>query len=140
MNIIRNHSKHVYLAKLTSSVGRVCLIFVFALILMGCSAVVQAEPLAATTPAQDSAVKFAGLNGALKPEEAVTCTTTTVTQTLCSVTGTIKEADAPAAAAYKDSLNTYEALAPAPCTQVLTGTLADVTLAPGVYCFDSAAT
>jgi hypothetical protein len=42
--------------------------------------------------------------------------------------------------AYNAFLAEYEALADVPCDEFLTGTLAGVTLAPGVYCFDAAAT
>jgi hypothetical protein len=50
--------------------------------------------------------------------------------------------DGIATQAFNDFLNTYATLAPNPgdvCT-TLTGTLAGVTLSPGVYCFDAAAT
>lgn len=79
---------------------------------------------------------------------AVTCTNssiagdvgtgTVVTQTGCAVPGSVHQGDA--AAAYADSLTAYAALATVPCGQTLTGTLAGVTLAPGVHCFDAAAT
>ena len=39
-----------------------------------------------------------------------------------------------------DFNSAYDSLALTPCDQVLTGTLAGVTLSPGVYCFDAAAT
>jgi len=42
--------------------------------------------------------------------------------------------------AYADFLNAYDALAGETCDRTLTGTLAGVTLAPGVYCFAAAAT
>ncbi len=45
-----------------------------------------------------------------------------------------------ATAAYADFLSAYATLASIPCDQTLTGTLAGVTLAPGVYCFDAAST
>ena len=92
-----------------------------------------------------SAESFAVLAGG-----AVTCTSsaitgdvgagTVVTQTNCTVSGTVHEDDAAAAAAYADFLTAYDALALIPCDQTLTGTLAGVTLTPGVYCFDAAAT
>jgi hypothetical protein len=66
-----------------------------------------------------------------------------VTQTLCPVTGTVHAGDAAAAQAYNDFLLAYLALGSTPCstdpTHTLTGTLASVTLTPGVYCFDAAA-
>ena len=83
---------------------------------------------------------------------AVTCTDSTVTgdvgvypgtavtQTNCPITGTIHAGDPAAAAAVNDFLGAYDALALVACDTVLTGTLDGVTLAPGVYCFDAAAT
>jgi hypothetical protein len=88
---------------------------------------------------------------------AVTCTNGTITgdvgtflaaptgsfnPTNCPVTGTVHLGDAAAIAGYKAFLDAYAALARVPrktCT-VLTGTLDGITLAPGVYCFDAAAT
>jgi len=131
--------------KIGYSARRVGLAFAFALSLMG--GVVQAAPMAASAPELGSAASFAILAGT-----AVTCTNSTiigdvgvypgtaVTQTLCPVTGTIHAGDPVAAAAYADFLSAYQALALVPCDVVLTGTLANVTLAPGVYCFDAAAT
>jgi hypothetical protein len=63
-----------------------------------------------------------------------------VTLTGSTITGTVHEGDADAVAAYNDFLNAYNALASVPCGVTLTGTLAGVTLSPGVYCFDAAAT
>ena len=83
---------------------------------------------------------------------AVTCTDATVngnvgvypgtavTQTNCAITGTVHQADGFAEQAYNDFLSTYDEVAQVPCDAVLTGTLAGVTLTPGVYCFDAAAT
>jgi hypothetical protein len=83
---------------------------------------------------------------------AVTCTDSTVTgdvgvypgtavtQTRCTIAGTIHAGDPAAAAAVNDFLGAYDALALVRCDAVLTGTLNGVTLAPGVYCFDAAAT
>ena len=84
---------------------------------------------------------------------AVTCTNSTVTgdvgvddptggitQTLCPVTGTVYPAGDPAAQqAYDDFLAAYTTLNSTPCTSSLTGTLAGVTLTPGVYCVDAVA-
>lgn len=87
---------------------------------------------------------------------AVTCTNGTIsgdvgtfqatptgsfTQTICPVEGSIDIGGAAAQAAYEGFLATYAELAPLAgdtCT-MLTGTLADVSLAPGTYCFDAAA-
>jgi hypothetical protein len=96
-------------------------------------------------PFLGSAGDFAILAGG-----AVTCTNsaitgdvgagTAVTQTSCTVAGTVHLGDAAAAAAYADFLTAYATLASVSCDQTLTGTLAGVTLTPGVYCFDAAAT
>ncbi|HEY5490993.1 MAG TPA: ice-binding family protein, partial [Gemmatimonadaceae bacterium] len=68
--------------------------------------------------------------------------TGSVTQTICPVIGTVHVGAAAAKAAYNAFVAAYEAMkvlpTNPPCT-VLTGTLAGVTLAPGVYCFDAAA-
>ena len=64
-----------------------------------------------------------------------------VTQVNCPISGSIDIGDAAAKAAYKGFLAEYAALAPVAgngCT-VLSGTLADVTLPPGTYCFPAAA-
>jgi len=66
--------------------------------------------------------------------------TGSVTLTSCPVTGSVHVGDAAAIQAYNAFLAEYEALADVQCDEVLTGTLAGVTLAPGVYCFDAAAT
>src|SRR4051812_3152070 len=99
-------------------------------------------------PSLGLASGFAALAGS-----AVTCTGSTVTgavgvvtgggftNTGCTITGTVHNGDAAAAAAYRDFLTAYDALHfQTPCDQTLTGTLAGVTLAPGVYCFPAAAT
>jgi hypothetical protein len=62
-----------------------------------------------------------------------------VTLVRCPVTGGIHIGDGAAKQAYNAFLAQYAALADVPCDVVLTGTLAGVTLAPGVYCFDAAA-
>ena len=66
--------------------------------------------------------------------------TGSVTLTSCPVTGGVHVGDGVAKQAYNDFLSTYDAVAAKPCDTVLTGTLAGVTLSPGVYCFDAAAT
>lgn len=94
-------------------------------------------------------------NFAVLANQAVTCTgatiigdvgtfqaapTGSVTQTEgCSITGTVHVGDAAAVQAYNSFLSAYSTLADVACDVFLTGTLADVTLAPGVYCFDAAA-
>jgi hypothetical protein len=66
--------------------------------------------------------------------------TGSVTLTSCPVTGSTDIGDAAAISAYNAFVSNYNALAATPCDVMLTGTLAGVTLAPGVYCFDAAAT
>lgn len=96
-------------------------------------------------------------NFAVLANGAVTCTdgnitgnvgtfvappTGSVTRTTCPIAGTVQVGNAVAKQAYNDFLRTYATLAPRAgevCTQ-LTGTLAAVTLAPGTYCFNAAAT
>ena len=59
----------------------------------------------------------------------------------CPVTnGTAQVGTAASIAAYNSFVTAYDALKTEPCGTVLTGTLAGVTLPPGVYCFDNAAT
>jgi hypothetical protein len=58
----------------------------------------------------------------------------------CTIAGNIHAGNGVAVRAYSHFLLAYSALAAKPCTVVLTGTLAGVTLAPGVYCFNTAAT
>jgi hypothetical protein len=65
--------------------------------------------------------------------------TGSVTQTNCPIAGAIHVGDGAAIQAFNAFLAQYDALATVPCDVVLTGTLAGVSLAPGVYCFDAAA-
>ncbi len=99
----------------------------------------------------------AGSNFLVLANTAVTCTdgtiagdvgtfvaapTGSVTQTGCPITGQLRVGDEAATPAFNNFLSTYAARAPKPedvCT-TLTGTLAAVTLSPGSYCFDAAAT
>jgi hypothetical protein len=99
-----------------------------------------------------SALGAAG-NYALLAGTAVTCTDGTVagnvavypgvpppvTQTNCTITGTIDAMNVAAAQAFNDFVGAYEQFRSLPCDQVLT-TLDGLTLPPGVYCFDAAAT
>ncbi|HEU4646737.1 MAG TPA: ice-binding family protein [Burkholderiales bacterium] len=98
-----------------------------------------------------AASDFAVLSAAPDHGGAVTCTRSSidgdvgssgfeasVTQTICTITGTVI---APVSAnVVKDFNDAYDALAGQSCDSVLTGTLAGVTLTPGTYCFDAAAT
>ncbi|MFL5261837.1 MAG: ice-binding family protein [Anaeromyxobacteraceae bacterium] len=106
---------------------------------------------AQTAPTLGTARSFAVLSGA-----AVTCTDSLiiggvgssapggpVPQTRCTVDRPVQAGDASAVAASDDFLGAYARLAalpPAQCDATLTGTLADVSLPPGVYCFAAAAT
>lgn len=130
---MKNHYKHLY----------ACLLGISALS-------VGAFPAAAAT-SLGAASDFAVLSAAPGGLGAVTCTDSTiagsigssgapasVVQTSCTVTGAVV---APVGAQVLADFNAaYAALASTSCDQVLTGTLAGVTLAPGVYCFDAAAT
>jgi hypothetical protein len=118
------------------------------------AAMVGVWPLAAqaeTAPSPGSGSGFAVLSAAPGGGGAVTCTGGTVTgnvgssgaaasvvQTGCSVSGAIV---APVSAQVVSAFNSsYAAFAATACDQTLTGTLANVSLAPGVYCFTAAAT
>ena len=101
---------------------------------------------AGSPPALGAAANFAILAGA-----AVTCTGgtvtgnvgvfpgTAITQTGCVVTGSVNAGDLVAAPAQNDFVIAYNDIATQTCDQALTG-LGSLTLAPGVYCFDAAAT
>jgi hypothetical protein len=60
--------------------------------------------------------------------------------TNCPITGTTDIGSPAAKQAYQDFLVAYDDLEAIACGTTLTGTLAGVTLAPGVYCFDAGAT
>jgi len=106
---------------------------------------------AQSAPELGSASSFAVLSAAPDHGGAVTCTRSSidgdvgssgfeasVTQTNCTITGAVI---APVSAnVVKDFNDAYDALASISCNETLTGTLAGVTLSPGVYCFDAAAT
>ena len=106
----------------------------------------SAAPLAASAPSQGKASSFAVL-----ADTAVTCTDsiitgdvgvfpgTAITQTNCDITGTVHAGDGVAKQAMQAFLAEYDRLAAMTCDETLTGTLAGVTLEPGVYCFDAAA-
>lgn len=105
---------------------------------------------AASAPSLGAAADFAVLSAAPGGLGAVTCTNSTitglvgssgppasVTQTSCTITGgVVAPVSAGALAAFNGA---YDALAGQSCDSFLTGTLADVTLTPGVYCFAAAA-
>jgi hypothetical protein len=108
--------------------------------------------LAATSaPSLGVASDFAVLSAAPGGLGAVTCTDSTiagnvgssgmpasVVQTSCAIAGAIV---APVSAGVLTAFNgAYDALADQSCDSFLTGTLADVTLTPGTYCFAAAAT
>lgn len=100
----------------------------------------------AVAPGLNTARGFAVLAGT-----AVTCTNSTVvgavgvypgaavTRTNCMIAGSVHQTDGAAQQAHNDFLSAYAAFQATPCGQTLTGTLAGITLTPGVYCFDAAA-
>ena len=98
---------------------------------------------AATAPGLGSAADYAVLAGT-----ALTCTDSNVagpvgvnfTTAFASTRCKMQVQYAPGA--YAAFLSTYSGIAAnlGPCDQTLTGTLAGVTLGPGTYCFDAAAT
>jgi hypothetical protein len=106
-------------------------------------------------PSLGAASSFAVLSAAPGGGGAVTCTNTPPPTTIigdvgssggpasvvnggCTITGAII---APVSAGVIADFNrAYDALAGQSCDQFLTGTLANVTLTPGVYCFAAAAT
>ena len=105
---------------------------------------------AQTAPSLGTASNFAVLSAASGGGGAVTCTDSTITgdvgssglpasvvQTGCAITGAVI---APVSAQVLTEFNNaYDALAGQSCDSFLTGTLAGVTLSPGVYCFAAAA-
>jgi hypothetical protein len=130
---MKNHHKHLYAC------------------LLGISALAAGTLPAAAATSLGAASDFAVLSAAPGGIGAVTCTDSTiagsigssgaqssVVQTSCTATGAVV---APVATQVLTDFNAaYAALASTSCDQVLTGTLSGVTLAPGVYCFDAAAT
>jgi hypothetical protein len=106
---------------------------------------------AATAPGLGSASSFAVLSAAPGGGGAVTCTNGTITgdvgssglaasvvQTSCTINGTVI---APVSAqVITDFNNAYAAYAAIPCDQTITGSLAGLSLSPGVYCVTAAAT
>ena len=104
-----------------------------------------------SAPSLGSAADFAILSATPGNGGAVTCTDSTITgnvgstgqpasivQTSCIINGaTVAPVSAGAVA---DFYGAYAALASQQCDSFLTGTLADVSLTPGVYCFAAAAT
>jgi len=120
----------------------------FALVLVLTMSLMTAVPaLAATAPDLGTAKSFAVLGTAVTLTDAIVTgdvgsTGANVTNTTSTITGTVYEGGADAVvAAYSDFLSAYDALAGVvPDGEALTGTLADITLSPGVYGFDAAAT
>src|SRR6185503_9011761 len=119
-----------------------------AALLAGASPAFAAAPSA---PSLGTAADFAVLSAAPGGLGAVTCTDTnitgtvgssgppaSITQTNCTISGGVI---APVSAGALTAFNgAYDALAGQSCDTFLTGTLAGVTLTPGVYCFAAAAT
>ena len=130
--------------------------FLFACLLGSATLVGGASPaFAAGVPSLGTASNFAVLSAAPGGGGAVTCTNTpppttingdvgssglpasVVNTTGCTINGAII---APVSVGVlTDFNNAYDALAGQSCDRFLTGTLAGVTLSPGVYCFAAAA-
>ncbi len=135
--IVRSHTFTRFTARLVA-------IVLFAALL---SAVPFHAAFAQTAPALGSVSSFTVLAGT-----AVTCTDSTVfgdvgvwpgtaiTQTNCTISGTVHAGDGVAKQAYIDFLSAYNALALVQCDYILSGDLAGLVLAPGVYCVDAAST
>lgn len=104
------------------------------------SALAQSAPLA-VAPDLGAAGNFAVLAGT-----AVTCSSATIVGDVgvnlggsvgaCTVVGNIHAGDALAVQAYSDFLTAYTVVASVPCDFTVNGTLAGMTLGPGVYCID----
>jgi len=105
---------------------------------------------AASAPSLGSTAKFAVLSAATGGNGAVTCTDASlkgsigssgarpaVVLTRCAQRGLVVAPVAPRVLA--DFNQAYQALEANACGRILTGTLAGISLAPGVYCFDDAA-
>lgn len=105
---------------------------------------------AASAPDLGASAKFAILSTATESRGAVTCTDSSikgsigssgarpaVVLTRCALKGLVIAPVLPRVLA--DSNRAYDALEANTCQQILTGTLAGISLAPGVYCFDAAA-
>ena len=121
-----------------------CLIGIAALV-VGASSAFAAGP-----PELGSASSFAVLSAAPDGGGAVTCTDSTiigdvgssgarpsVVKTRCTISGAII---APVSAGVLTDFNeAYDAFAALSCTQTLTGTLAGLTLTPGIYCVSAEA-
>jgi hypothetical protein len=132
----------------------------FATAVLGALALLTAACSDATSPGTSPArfsTAMAASSFAVLANASVTCTDGTISGDVgtflatpsgsvspsnCPIAGAVHVGDSAATQAFNDFLNAYSALAPWPgevCT-TLTGTLAGVTLAPGAYCFDAAAT
>ena len=102
--------------------------------------------VATAQPSLGTADSFAVLAGT-----AVTCTNVDVTgdvgalgaitQTVCTVAGTVHRGDSAARRAFSDFMTAYNDLEdnPPACDATLTGTLAGLVLEPGVYCVSATA-
>ncbi|MEX1182151.1 MAG: ice-binding family protein [Gemmatimonadota bacterium] len=124
-----------------------------ALFAMACTdAVDPMSPIHSSALSSSSSVASADF--AVLANAAVSCTDGSITGSVgtlqgappgafndinCEVDGSIHLGDGFAEQAYEDFLAEYAALAEVECDEVLTGTLNDVTLTPGVYCFEAAA-
>jgi hypothetical protein len=146
MKTLCNDDKCKHLPTLAYSAGWVC-----AFIALGLTGgVVRASPMALNVPGLGSAARFAILSAAPNGLGAVTTTRSTiigdvgtsgliasVVRTEGTITGAIIAPVSPEVLA--DVNRAHVAFALLPRDQTLTGTLAGITLPPGVYSFDAAA-
>jgi hypothetical protein len=150
--------RNLMLVGSTTHYGRSARLVALALLSFGCGATppgallqsASAQGALSMAPSFGSAGAFAVLAGS-----AVTCTDsvitgdvgvwpgTAITQTNCTINGTVHPGDTEAAAAHIDFLSAYNALALQPCDQTSTVPLGDLTgviVQPGVYCVEAAST
>jgi hypothetical protein len=117
--------------------------------ILALAAFVTFAPLAAQAQ-QYTAANFTVISAAAGSQGAVTCTDSTimgnvgssgaqsaVVQTRCSISGQVVAPITPAVIAEVN--HSFDVIGNQTCQQQLTGTLAGVILAPGVYCFPAAA-
>jgi hypothetical protein len=117
---------------------------------IGALALLTQAAFAQSAPTLGTASNFAVLSAAPGSGGAVTCTDSSVignvgssgaaesiVKTNCTVSAEIAPVPASVLADFNSA---YDALAGQACDSFLTGTLAGITLTPGVYCFSAAAT
>ena len=147
MNKLGMHTKRAHPARPAGKVVWIWLTLALGMSVGGA----QAVPASLNVPELGSASRFTVLSAAPDGMGEVTTTRSmingdvgtsgplsSVIQTAGSISGSII---APVTAQVLADFNrAYDAFAPIPCDRVLTGALAGITLPPGVYGFDAAAT